>query len=214
MTLNLIAKWVLTASLSWLALPAPTQRCPFSNQPELHGRTIEGVEAHRASILSDIVEVAFDATEAPVFDEPHARAKTALFMASIARFESGYDLLVDTGEVVGPQGEVCVMQVMIDWRYQKGVGMLTREGWSKADLIADRKKCVRAALHKLQVSRAICSNAKDPQNVTKKALVGADQFSIYTGGKCAEGSTYALHRHKPVEAWIAKSPVPSASASR
>lgn len=206
-----ITLWLLTATLSWFAVPAPTQRCPFSKELELHGRDVAGYLAHRQSIVEDIAAVAYDEAEAPVFEAPDARAKTALFLASIARFESGYDLLVDRGEVVGPQGEVCIMQVMIDARYVKGRGMETREGWNKADLVADRKKCIRAALHKLQVSRAICGNAKDPQNASKKALTGADAFSIYTSGRCSEGSPYAKHRYEPALVWIAKSAAPSAS---
>lgn len=207
-----IVAWVLAASLEWLPVPAVNQPGPFGGLA-LNGETQDEYAARRASMASDFVEVAFDPAEKPVFDGPDGRARTALFLMSIARFESGYDLRVDNGKQLGKQGEVCSLQVMVDWRYVKGVGMVTKEGWSAADLAADRKKCARAALHKLQVSQAICSDAKSPLNASKKSLSGSDVFTLYTGTRCSEGSPFAKHRYEPVLRWSAKSPAPAASSS-
>jgi len=207
-----IIPWLVAASLTWFAVPSATQPGPFGGLA-LNGETPAAYLARREAIARDIVAVAFDPSEAPVFDGANARADTALLMMSIAYFESGYDLGVDTGKIRGPQGEVCTMQVMIDGAYRPGVGMVTREGWTAAELIADRQKCDRAALHKLQASRAICSDAKHPQNATHKALSGADVFSIYTGGRCSDGSRYAAHRVGFARTWASSHPAPSASGS-
>jgi len=207
-----VVAWVLAASLSWLPVPVVGQPGPFSKSA-LNGETPDAYLARREAIARDAVAVAFDPAEAPVFDGPTARADTALLMMAIARFESGYDLLVDDGRVVGPMGESCVMQVMVDAAYKKGVGMITREGWTARELVLDRQKCMRAALHKLQVSRSICTDAKHPQNASHKALVGADAFGLYVGTRCVEGSVYAAHRYDLARKWAAGHPAPSTSAS-
>lgn len=207
-----IIAWLLAASLSWYAVPTPTQPGPFSKSA-LNGETPAAYLARREATARDFVEVAFDPAEQPVFEGADGRARTALLLMSIARFESGYDLLVDDGRVRGPGGEVCELQVMVDARYVKGRGMETREGWTAGELIADRKKCARAALHKLAASKAICSDAKSPQNASKKALTGADVFTLYTGTRCIEGSPYAAHRVGFANAWASSHPAPSASGS-
>jgi hypothetical protein len=208
---HLIA-WLVAASLSWFPVPAETQPGPFSKLA-LNGETPAAYLARRESIARDFIEVASDANETPVFEGADARARTALLLMSIARFESGYDLLVDTGAVRGPAGEVCLLQVLVDARYVKGRGMETAEGWTADELVVDRKKCARAALHKLRVSRAICSDAKHPLNAAKKALAGADVFSIYTNGRCVEGSLHAKHRVGFATAWASAHPAPSSSSS-
>lgn len=203
-----LVAWLVAASLHWLPVPAVNQPGPFGGLA-LNGETQDEYRSRRASMASDFVEVSFDPSEQPVFDEPNARPKTALFLMSIARFESAYDLRVDDGRQPGLLGEVCSLQVMIDWRYVRGVGMVTKEGWSKADLSSDRKKCARASLHKLQVSRLICSDSKHPLNASKKALSGSDVFTLYTGTRCSEGSPYAKNRWNPVADWISGNPVPA-----
>lgn len=207
-----IVAWLLVASLAWFAAPAATQRCPFGSGPELHGESLADYRARREAIAAAAVAVALDPAEAPVFDGPEGRARTAALMMSIARFESGYCKRVDEGLQRGPGGEVCVMQVSLDG-YRKGVGAVTAEGWSAADLISDRQKCMRAALHKIQASFRICGDASHPQNVTRRALVGADRLSLYTGTRCTEGSPFARHRYELGEAWYASHPIASASAS-
>lgn len=201
-----VIAWVLAASLSWLPVPGPTQPSPFGGLA-LHDETASGYLLRRESIARDTVAVAFDPSEAPLFDGPNGRAETALYLSSIQRFESGYDLLVDNGKIRGPGGEVCLNQVMVDAGRRNGE-MVTAEGWTKADLLADRRKCVRAALHKLRVSKSICSDAKHAQNATKKALTGADAFSIYMTGRCVEGSRYAAHRYDLARKWLASNPAP------
>jgi hypothetical protein len=185
-----LTAWLVLAMASWIPLP---------DKP-LHDEPLADYAARRESIAEDIVAVAMDPSEEPVFDGPDAHAQTALLMASIASFESAFDLDVDRGKRLGSAGEVCIMQVSVDWA-RTPRGMTTVEGWTVADLAQDRRKCLRAALHKLQISRRVCSDAKHPQNRTKMALLGADVFSIYTGGKCTMGSIYAAHRYDRARKW-------------
>jgi hypothetical protein len=205
--------YMLAATLLWFAAPATTQRCPFRAEPELHGESPAAYQARRQAIVEDAQAVASDPAEVPVFTGPDGRARTAMLMLAIARFESGFCKLVDEGKQLGPQGEVCVMQVMVDAEYRKNVGMVTAEGWTRADLAADRRKCMRAALHKIQTSFRVCGDAKHPLNVAHKALQGADLLTLYTGTRCSEGSPYALHRYKLASDYIVAHPLPSASAS-
>lgn len=197
-----LAAWLVLAMASWIPLP----------EKPLHGEPLAHYAARRASIAEDVVAVAMDPSEEPVYDGADARERTALLMASIASFESAFDLEVDRGKRLGPAGEVCIMQVSVDWA-RTPRGMTTVEGWTRDELAADRRKCLRAALHKLQISRRVCSDPKHPQNRTKLALVGADVFSIYTGGKCTMGSVYAAHRFDRARKWLAQSPVPSPIAT-
>jgi hypothetical protein len=211
-SLTLVVAWLLTASMHWLPIPAPTQRCPFSAGPELHGMTPEAYGALRRSIAADVATVALDPAEAPVFPGGDGRARTALLMMAIARYESGYDPLVDRGQVFGPAGEVCIMQVLVDARYDAARrATVTAEGWTRAELGSDRLKCLRAALHKIAASARICGDARSPLNAAHGALVGADLLSLYTSGRCSAGSPSARHRYELAEAWRSLHPAPSAS---
>ena len=110
------------------------------------------------------------------------RAKTALLLASIAGFESSYRADVDDGRKRGKAGDACIMQIIVprgkllhlvgteyEWSHE--------EGWTTDDLIADRTKCVRAALHLVRESLKICRN-----------------LSLYTIGRCDSTEPKAKHR--------------------
>jgi hypothetical protein len=201
--MRVIVAWLLTAMLLWV----PVRTDVF------HGETPEENKARMEQIATQMIQVAFDPSEKALFPGPNGRAETALFLAAIAYYESKYDIEVDSGKRNGGLGEVCIMQVLVDWDWSHKEGPRTREGWSKEDLIKDRTKCLRVALHMLQTSQQICSDAKNPQNRTKTALTGSDQFTIYTGGKCSNGSPYAAHRLQRGVDWMSRNPVPATSTS-
>ena len=84
------------------------------------------------AIARDILSVALDAEEAPLFydakdakaDEAQARARTALVLASFAAAESGgFQVDVDTGKRRGANGAVCMMQIKVGAHG-------TPEGWT------------------------------------------------------------------------------------
>jgi hypothetical protein len=137
-------------------------------------------------IASDIEAVAYDPAEAPVVDGPDGRARTALLLASTAYDESYFRADVDDGRARGDGGRsVCVMQIWVEGR--------TREGWSANELVADREKCVRAALHIMRGSLAWC-----------RRLSGGDRLGGYTHGQCVTPNRIGRARWARAFAW----PVP------
>src|ERR1700733_1517308 len=124
--LELVTTWLVGAMLAWVPPQHDTDRVRYE------------------SIAKDLVSIAFDANETPVFTGDNAREKTALLMASIASFESGYRADVDDGRTTGDHGRsYCLMQVQV-------VGQ-TSEGWTGKDLVTDRLKCFRAALKRIRI---------------------------------------------------------------
>lgn len=165
-----VAMWVYDASVAW--------------QPVLPVNGWESREqgdVRRLSIATDVAAVAMDPLEVPVFDSGSdflSRANTALFLASIASYESGYDVRVDLGHCEALPGGIQAGwcdngHAHSIWQHNIGEGK-TLDGWRKADLISDRRKAARAALHALQLSAKSCG----------KTYSGADAFSIYAQGFC------------------------------
>jgi hypothetical protein len=66
----------------------------------------------------------------------------------------------------------------------------TQEGWSAADLIADRSKCIRAALHIIHGSMAWC-----------RRLSAGDLLGGYTHGKCVHPNRIGRARWARAFAW-------------
>jgi hypothetical protein len=140
------------------------------------------------SIASDIEAIAYDPEEPPLVGGPDGRARTALLLASTAYDESFFRADVDDGRARGDQGRsVCIMQI---W-----VGSGTREGWSAKELIADRQKCVRAALHIMRDSIFWCRGT------------GGDQLGLYTHGRCVHPNRIGRGRWGRAFAW----PLPAAA---
>jgi hypothetical protein len=146
----------------------------------LHAQVSESAEdsaARYQSIAQDAVSVAFDESEQPLFWGPEARAETALLLLSIASFESAYRKGVDEGTVLGDHGHsYCLMQIRVGDR-------TTGEGWSGPDLVADRTRCFRSALHILHGSFGVCHN-----------LPILDRMSAYATGMCIQGATVSRVR--------------------
>src|SRR5262249_8892401 len=143
------------------------------------------------AIARDILTVALDPDEAPIFDEADGRARTALVLASFAAAESGgFHIDVDTGKRRGANGAVCIMQVKVGAHG-------TSDGWSAKDLIESRTRCVRAGLHMMRESTQTC-----------RAMKGADRLGFYTHGRCVEGNGVARWRVGRAQAWLKKNPMP------
>jgi hypothetical protein len=161
--------WIYEASLQWVPTAAVAG---WENKEQANVR--------RLAIAADIVAVSFDAQEQPVFASGTdflSRANTAMFLASIASYESGYDVRVDMGHCEalpgGTQAGWCDSgNAHSIWQHNIGNGK-TLDGWTKADLVTDRRKAVRAALHALHHSVKTC-----------KGYTGADAFSVYAQGFC------------------------------
>lgn len=153
-----MALWLLGAMASWVPWASPAEHARY------------------ASIAADLAGVTLDPSEKPAFGGEDGRAKTALLLASIASFESGYRADVDDGRTRGDNGSSwCLMQVRV-------IGK-TRDGYSGQDLVRDRTKCFRVALRVVRESFEWCKD---------KAI--EDRLGGYTVGQCTENEPLARNR--------------------
>ncbi len=179
--MNGLVSYLVSAMLAWVPLYAQTT--------ELKTDALSRYE----SIARDAATVAFDDQESPLFSGPHGRAQTALLMLSIASYESSYRKAVDEGTGRGDHGRsFCLMQIRV------GEGM-TREGWTGQDLVAERTRCFRAALHILHGSFNICHG-----------LPVEDRMSAYATGRCFENAAVSRSRIGRARTWWLNHPAPPA----
>lgn len=180
MAYAMLIGWLLTAMLNWTDVPEVQQ---LNESPRL------------IDIAHDAVMTSFDPAEPPLFKGELGRIKTATLLLAIASYESGFRADVDSGDVRGDSGDSwCLMQVKLPGKWKvvlKGdvYGYSTKEGWSGKDLVEDRKKCFRAALHMARESLRICKN-----------------LSVYTSGKCLRNEPAATFRMRRAMSWMNESP--------
>lgn len=150
--------WLLGAMASWVPLATSAEHTRY------------------AAIAADLARVTLDPAEKPAFDGEDGRAKTALLLAAIASFESGYRADVDDGRTRGDNGDSwCLMQVRV-------IGK-TRDGYTGQDLVRDRTKCFRVALRIVRESLSWCKN---------RAI--EDRLAGDTVGRCTENEPLARNR--------------------
>ncbi|MDP8999184.1 MAG: hypothetical protein M3O46_03635 [Myxococcota bacterium] len=168
-----LASYLVVAMLAWVPVQA---HAPLESS--------DHVMARYESIALDAASVALDDNETPLFDGPDARTETALLMLAVASFESSFSRRVDEGTRRGDHGySYCLMQIHI------GPGA-TREGWNGQQLIEDRKRCFRAALHILQASFTAC-----------RKLPVEDRLSAYASGHCFADARISRSRLGRARSW-------------
>lgn len=141
-----LSAWLFTAIASWV--PPAQHRAPLAD-----------TTARYESIASDLAAVALDPAEAPLFVGPDGRARTALLLASTARFESTFRADIDQQTVGTGDGGVAFCLGQLHGRYATG--------------LTDRQSCIRGMLHALRDSMGACSKWQTE-----------DQLSLYTTGSC------------------------------
>jgi hypothetical protein len=178
-----LVTYLVAAMTAWIPVKVQATEAP------------EDATARYESIARDAAAVAFDPSEAPLFFGPDGRTQTALFMLSIASFESSYLRTVDQGAGRGDRGRsYCLMQIRV------GEGT-TREGWTGRQLVTDRKLCFRAALHILHGSFNVCRNLPED-----------DRMSAYATGRCIENAEISRSRIGRARWWWTQhTPPPDAS---
>jgi len=168
-----LVSYLVAAMIGWVPLHAHG-----------HAETADELRARYESIARDVTAVAFDEAESPLFGGSEGRTQTALLMLSVASYESGYRKKIDDGQSLGDHGRsFCLMQIRV------GAGV-TREGWSGPDLIADRRRCFRAALHILRSSFGVCHT-----------LPLEDRLSAYATGHCFPDAEISRTRVTRARAW-------------
>jgi len=174
-----LVAYLVAAMVGWVPAHAQPQESP------------DEVMDRYESIARDAATVALDPDEAPLFGGPDGRARTALLMLSVASYESGYRKRVDDGRGRGDNGRsFCLMQIRV------GTGA-TGEGWTGPDLVEDRTRCFRAALHILRKSFGICHS-----------LPVEDRLSAYASGSCTAGTEASRRRILRASNWGATHTLP------
>ncbi len=156
-----IVNWALTFMLAW----APPGRSLIKDAIE----TPEEGTARYAAIAQAATRVAFDPASKPLVHGPRARTQTLAIMLSVAYHESGFrrDVDLGIGRLARGSGlDSCLMQIRV------GRGR-TEEGYSHAELVADRDKCFRVGLRLLRRSIGAC-----------RSLPPLDWLSAYARGQC------------------------------
>lgn len=218
--------WIVT----FIALQAPPGRPTFIPEAK---ETKEDAAVRHEEIAKDIAAVL--AEEEPLFKGPHGRIKTASVVLAIMTYESGFMRNVDLGLGKLAKGDsgrsACMMQINVgagrtfDWNIKKSRPALPADppediekGYTQKELIADRKKCIRAGYRIIKVSFRGTST-----------LPATEWLRIYASGKSDAGSAESKLRmglalkyfsaHKPDftdEDWMSpekapeKEPQPSA----
>jgi len=147
-------------------------------------------------IAEAIVDASFDPNAEPVFAGSRARQNTAMLVAVMFHFESGYRRDIDLGlsrARLARSGwndfgrSWCMGQINLGRKQlpdPENQGQLieesastTQEGWSGRDLIADRRKCVTATIRILRQSIDTC-----------RSLPSSERLAMYAAGTCGSES--------------------------
>ncbi len=180
-----LVSYLVAAMLAWVPLHA---HAPLESRDHV-------IERY-GSIARDAATVALDENESSLFDGQVGRSETALLLLSVASYESNFSARVDDGTRRGDHGRsYCLMQIRV------GQGA-TREGWSGKQLIEDRKRCFRAALHILHASFSACHS-----------LAVDDRLSAYASGHCFAAARVSRSRVVRARAWWEAHAPPKATAT-
>jgi hypothetical protein len=152
--------------------------CPVKNHaPPLTpgtGETPEEVTARYEAVAQDIAAVLLDPDETPLYTGDHGRERGALVLAALAFEESGMRKDVDEGlcKKGDPRGDSDSCGAFTMWQIHTAGGLVldgtgfkvllaqpaawqaehTKDALHATDILHDRKKAVRLALHMAHVS--------------------------------------------------------------
>ncbi|MFA5202961.1 MAG: hypothetical protein WC708_00910 [Lentisphaeria bacterium] len=200
-------QWMVDRMLVWS--PAGVTYYKDAKETPEEGKT------RYESIADDILSVAYDPTEKPIFGGQYGRAMTAALIAAVAMHESYFRKDVDEG--IGPaargdSGESwCIAQIRMgkpeaDGKTTRrvvvtgdGLKFITDKsktiGWGGEDLISDRNNCVRAAIRIARMSFNTCSK-----------LPITERLALYASGdgSCTKGRDASKARVSSAQQWLAK----------
>lgn len=209
--------WAL-ALLLWLSPPehrARLQEARGRAVPVEQRETVAEGRARYATIAEDLDAVLEDPSTW-VSSGARAKERTAAMVLAVAFFESGFRKDVDRGEGRLGRGDKgrswCLMQI------QTGtgggtvpVGDTVARTWTGPDLVADRRKCLRAGALMIKASFQAC-----------RAQKTGDRLSAYTTGACRDDEPVSrmrvakaaeILRHFPLPALPSPPAEPTASAA-
>jgi hypothetical protein len=198
-------QWMVDRMLVW----SPAGVTYYKDAKE----TYEEGKTRYESIADDILSVAYDPTEKPIFGGQYGRAMTAALIAALAMHESYFRKDVDEG--IGPaargdSGESwCIAQIRMG--KPEADGKTTRRiivtgdslkfvndksktvGWGGEDLMADRNNCIRAAIRIARMSFYTCSK-----------LPVEERLALYASGdgSCTKGRDASKARVSSAQQWL------------
>lgn len=181
--MNQAALYFLAMMQAWVPTGFDTDAHELKGARETAIETLERFE----SIANDVTNVVMDPNEPSVFTGDDARMKTGALILGIAFHESGFRKSVDFGTERGDNGRSwCMMQINIGKRLVTNPNdapnkwensyLPTAEGWMGRDLVEDREKCFRAALHIIKNTWG-CGSLYD-------------HLSVYASGSCYTAKDY------------------------
>ncbi len=192
-----VTAW-LYALMVWAA---PPDRFAAAHSFPGWQETVEARSARYRSIAEDLVATVYDPAERPAFAGKNGRARTAALLLALAIKESGLAPDADRGPCYrGRNGQsqrcdegrsACMLQIRV------GTGT-TPEGWTREELFADRRKCLRAGLHRARRSVGACSR-EGPDFI----------LNAYASGVCGRGHQESRERVALAERLFAHQPAPA-----
>jgi hypothetical protein len=182
MTPELLAAWLVGIMIT--AVPPGKYLEPPENV-----ETAADARARYQAIASAAAEVALDPNERSLFPGDDGRRMTAALLLVLSMYESGWKRDVDLG--IGKHDKLvrasrqywCIMQIGVDGK--------TAEGWTGPELVADRTRCFRAGLHRLQRARGYC-RAQGPDAWLR----------MYAKGSCSDAGKTADTRMATARRWM------------
>jgi hypothetical protein len=180
---ELLILWVLSA----MTAMSPPHR---EHYEPLAMESYAQADARYREIAEAIVEESLAGE--PVFDSKGGRISTAMLVTTIFYMESGFRRDIDLGvgnERLRRAGlndfgrSWCMGQINLGFRrvpdpdhpgrWKETSDRATPEGWSGPDLVADRRKCVRATINALRSSISVC-----------RSLPLTQRLASYAAGSC------------------------------
>lgn len=186
----LFVAWIL--ALITAASPPTRLHTPPSDWSE----TSEERATRLAGVAEDIAQVA--ESEAPLPFGSAPRANSAALLVAVASLESDFAIDVDKGpcstRIKGRcdgGASACILQIHV------GAGK-THQGWTREELFADRRKCLRAGLALMRRSMNACASAP---------LL--DRLAAYASGLCELGRVRSRDRMSLEQQLISGHPPPT-----
>lgn len=187
--MQLVMIWLVSLMLSM------QPSLPVGSEPY---ETLSQREQRYSSIVEDVLTVTYDPEERPLVSGPRGRLESALIVLASAYDETrwrpgvetleGHAALARHGLVDGGRS-YCMMQVHLGPRGK------TREGWTGADLLDDRTKCIRAGYHVMQRAFGACWR-----------LPKLERLAAYVSGGCDIGRERSRSRLAMAQRWMQRAP--------
>lgn len=187
--------------IAWILAFMMSMSPPTDHGHRINKETVQETTQRYEEIAEDLVEVAFDPENEPLFKDADARSHTVAVMLGIMYHESKFYLRVDQGHPAG-RGDGgaswCMMQIMIGKHPAKTRSWNIvhdrppewgdppeeiEEGFTGQELVDNRKLCLYEGLKVARWSFSRCGGGSI-----------YDRLKVYASGSCSRGSQASRRR--------------------